>query len=114
MHSRHQSESKAKHPCPYGPYYLSQSVALPSFIRERAQDIQNITEDLYYSLNREPTLEDVANFLDVPVEEVIWIDLQSQQDISLNQRVPGTEYELIDLIHDQPTVGLVLCEGFEN
>jgi RNA polymerase nonessential primary-like sigma factor len=80
----------------------SRAIRLPIHIFEKLTKIKRAQRQLAQELGRTATLEEVANYLDIPLPQVRQFLSQSQQPMSLNALVGDKgDTELADMLEDE-------------
>lgn len=83
----------------------ARTIRIPVHMVETIHRQQRAQRDLLQKLGREPTPEEVAEYMDVPVEKVIEIQKIAQDPVSLETPIGEEEdSHLVDFIEDTKTI----------
>lgn len=79
----------------------ARTIRLPIHVVEKLNKLKRLQRDLKRSLKRNPTEQELADGLDVPIEQLRHLQQVKRQSLSLNHRVgKGEDTELLDLLED--------------
>lgn len=82
-------------------YNKAKMIHIPSYIIDKMNKIKHIEQELFYSLNRNPTSKEIAAKADMTIEEVEKILKSNKEIVSLNSPIDSDEdITLEDLIED--------------
>jgi RNA polymerase primary sigma factor len=89
-------------------------IRLPIHVVEKLNKLKRLQRDLKQTLNRNPTELELADVLEISVEQLRSLQQVKRQSLSLNHRVgKGEDTELLDLLEDGSTQSpeLMMSEG---
>ncbi len=79
----------------------ARTIRLPIHVVEKLNKLKRSQRDLKVELNRNPTEQELADVLDMPVSQLRQLQQLRRQSLSLNHRVgKGEDTELLDLLED--------------
>ncbi len=79
----------------------ARTIRLPIHVVEKLNKLKRSQRDLKVELNRNPTEQELADVLDIPVSHLRQLQQLRRQSLSLNHRVgKGEDTELLDLLED--------------
>ncbi|MBE9031704.1 RNA polymerase sigma factor, RpoD/SigA family [filamentous cyanobacterium LEGE 11480] len=79
----------------------ARTIRLPIHVVEKLNKLKRLQRDLKSELNRNPTEQELAEALDIGVEQLRHLQQVKRQSLSLNHRVgKGEDTELLDLLED--------------
>jgi RNA polymerase primary sigma factor len=79
----------------------ARTIRLPIHVVEKLNKLKRLQRDLKRDLKRNPTEQELANALEIPVDQLRNLQQVRRQSLSLNHRVgKGEDTELLDLLED--------------
>ncbi|MFM2429385.1 MAG: hypothetical protein RLZZ511_598 [Cyanobacteriota bacterium] len=79
----------------------ARTIRLPIHVVEKLNKLKRLQRDLKRTLKRNPTEQELAEALEIPVEQLRHLQQVRRQSLSLNHRVgKGEDTELLDLLED--------------
>jgi RNA polymerase primary sigma factor len=82
----------------------ARTIRLPIHVVEKLNKLKRLQRDLKRDLQRNPTEQELANALEIPLDQLRHLQQVRRQSLSLNHRVgKGEDTELLDLLEDAGT-----------
>jgi RNA polymerase primary sigma factor len=79
----------------------ARTIRLPIHVVEKLNKLKRLQRELKHDLERNPTEQELATALEIPVEQLRHLHQVRRQSLSLNHRVgKGEDTELLDLLED--------------